>query len=260
MALRTRRSRHALSSDPSGGYQLNGRKFYSTGAPAADAIFVLAVDGAGETTSVIVPADATGLAVLDDWRGLGQRVTGSGTTILEDVAVDPLDVLPRWLDSAAPSTGTAAANLAHVAIDLGIARNAFEDAILLLRSARGQPAAVALHRLGACAAQLHGSEALFAETLGRLRAFGSTPLTVEAVQQFSLEVSIVKAHAGEVALAIGEALFDLAGEAAPDPALGLDRHWRNARTHTLHDPNRWRYLRIGDHLLNGRLPPRNRTN
>ncbi|EOD8933076.1 acyl-CoA dehydrogenase family protein [Pseudomonas aeruginosa] len=38
--------------------------------------------------------------------------------------------------------------------------------------------------------------------------------------------------------------------------LNLDRHWRNARTHTLHDPVRWKYHAIGNYQLNGVKPPR----
>ncbi len=38
--------------------------------------------------------------------------------------------------------------------------------------------------------------------------------------------------------------------------LGLDRFWRNARTHTLHDPVRWKYHAVGNYYLNDRLPPR----
>ena len=36
----------------------------------------------------------------------------------------------------------------------------------------------------------------------------------------------------------------------------LDRHWRNARVHTLHDPVRWKYHAIGAYRLNGTLPAR----
>jgi hypothetical protein len=36
----------------------------------------------------------------------------------------------------------------------------------------------------------------------------------------------------------------------------LDRHWRNAPTHTLHDPLRWNNFHVGNHVLNGIAPPR----
>ncbi|HCP30000.1 MAG TPA: SfnB family sulfur acquisition oxidoreductase, partial [Pseudomonas sp.] len=35
-----------------------------------------------------------------------------------------------------------------------------------------------------------------------------------------------------------------------------DRHWRNARVHTLHDPVRWKYHAVGAYHLNGTLPAR----
>ena len=34
----------------------------------------------------------------------------------------------------------------------------------------------------------------------------------------------------------------------------LDRHWRNGRVHTLHDPVRWKYQLLGNWVLNG-IPP-----
>jgi hypothetical protein len=36
----------------------------------------------------------------------------------------------------------------------------------------------------------------------------------------------------------------------------LDGHWRNARTHTLHDPVRYQYVSVGNYYLNDVLPPR----
>ena len=36
---------------------------------------------------------------------------------------------------------------------------------------------------------------------------------------------------------------------------GLDRHWRNARVHTLHDPVRWKYHAVGNYYLNDENPP-----
>lgn len=247
-----------LAAQPDGNYRLNGRKFYSTGAAGADFVSVLATGSDEQPSVAVVAAGSEGLSVLDDWRGLGQRGTGSGTTILDNVAVAVEDILPRWLNAEAPSTGTAAANLAHVGIDLGIARAALEDAVDLLAAADIPDDIVG--SIGGFSARLHASEALFAQALETLRSLVSTTLTVDAVQRFSLDVSVVKVHAGELAIDIAAGLLEIAGEFAVSEQAGLDRHWRNARTHTLHDPSRWRYLRIGDHALNGRLPPRNRTN
>lgn len=51
-------------------------------------------------------------------------------------------------------------------------------------------------------------------------------------------------------------LFELAGTRATLEEYNLDRHWRNARTHTLHDPVRWKFRHIGEYYLNGKNPPR----
>jgi alkylation response protein AidB-like acyl-CoA dehydrogenase len=55
-------------------------------------------------------------------------------------------------------------------------------------------------------------------------------------------------------------LFELAGTRSVLGKYNLDRHWRNARTHTLHDPARWKYHLIGNYLLNGVKPARHAWN
>ena len=57
-----------------------------------------------------------------------------------------------------------------------------------------------------------------------------------------------------------EKLFELAGSSATRAAHNLDRHWRNARVHTLHDPVRWKLHLIGNYRLNGKLPARHSWN
>ncbi len=64
----------------------------------------------------------------------------------------------------------------------------------------------------------------------------------------------------EAALEVSETLFDLAGAGATRAAHALDRHWRNARVHTLHDPVRWKYHLLGNYHLNGVFPRRHSWN
>jgi alkylation response protein AidB-like acyl-CoA dehydrogenase len=207
--------------------------------------------------TAILRSDAPGLTIKDDWDALGQRSTGSGTTLLDQVPVNANDLLPRWINQAQPSTATAEANLPHVALDLGLARGALEALARLLPAA---PDNWTLLSLGRLSARLVAGEELLRASLARLPVVEAERLTDASVRSFSLQVSVAKAQAADLALDAGEALFDLGGAAALDPALGLDRFWRDARTHTLHDPTRWRLLHIGNHALTGRLPPRNRTN
>ena len=71
----------------------------------------------------------------------------------------------------------------------------------------------------------------------------------------SLAVAAAKAFGGDVAVEVSTEIFALAGTRAADDRVNLHRHWRNARTHTLHDPNRWKYLHIGNFILRGVKPP-----
>ncbi|WP_205865711.1 acyl-CoA dehydrogenase family protein, partial [Mycolicibacterium porcinum] len=78
------------------GYVLSGRKYYSTGALFADWLIVRAShsDGSGQVPTAatpkaiaFVPRDARGVEVVDDWDGMGQRTTASGTVTLDAVEV-----------------------------------------------------------------------------------------------------------------------------------------------------------------------------
>ena len=78
----------------------------------------------------------------------------------------------------------------------------------------------------------------------------------QTVGEASLKVAEAKVLTTEIAILAGNKLHELAGTRSTLAQHGLDRHWRNARTHTLHDPVRWKYALIGNHALNGVLPPR----
>ena len=68
-------------------------------------------------------------------------------------------------------------------------------------------------------------------------------------------MAAAKAFGGETALRVATEIFDFSGASAADRKYGLDRHWRNARTHTLHDPARAKHVHIGRHLVDGIGPP-----
>jgi alkylation response protein AidB-like acyl-CoA dehydrogenase len=84
----------------------------------------------------------------------------------------------------------------------------------------------------------------------------SAPLTDESTARASIAVASAKAVGGEVSTEVASALFELAGTSATDDQHNLGRHWRNARTHSVHDPVRWKYHHIGNYVLNGVNPPR----
>jgi alkylation response protein AidB-like acyl-CoA dehydrogenase len=69
-------------------------------------------------------------------------------------------------------------------------------------------------------------------------------------------VAAAKALAQELAVEIASGALELAGTSSADQRHGLDRHWRNVRVHTLHDPARRKYVHIGNEFLNSVRPPR----
>jgi SfnB family sulfur acquisition oxidoreductase len=270
-ALSERGTRHArdyrtrLTRDPAGGWRLNGTKYYSTGALGADWIAVFAAKDDGELVFAYVPGDAPGVTVGQDWTAFGQRSTLSGTTTLEEVHVPDEHVLDYGLAPAIPRATISGAypQLQHAAIDAGIARGALEDGIAFVRTrARPWPdaeverasdeQATQLH-YGRLTTLVHAAEQLLRRAGELMDAARARP-SEEAVTAARLGVAEAKAFAGEVALEVSTALFESAGSSGVDAKHGLDRHWRNARTHTLHDPNRWKYVHVGNFVLNGVAP------
>jgi alkylation response protein AidB-like acyl-CoA dehydrogenase len=117
-----------------------------------------------------------------------------------------------------------------------------------------------LHEVGALAANLHAAQELLYVAGRTIDAIASEPLTAESSARASIAVAEAKILTTEIALEASEKLFDLAGSAATRARHALDRHWRNARVHTLHDPVRWKYHLIGNYELNGALPARHQWN
>jgi SfnB family sulfur acquisition oxidoreductase len=250
------------------GWRINGRKFYSTGALYAQRIPTSVIDEDGVQHLTFVPANATGLSVIDDWSGFGQRTTGSGSVMFDNVYVDADDVVPFQTAFERPTTVGPLAQILHAAIDTGIARAAYEDALHFVRT-RTRPwidsgiekavdDPLTLHSFGKLAIRLHAAEALL-ERAGEYLDRAQTETTANNLAEASIAVAEARAISTDISLAAGSTLFELAGSQATLAEHGLDRHWRNARVHTLHDPVRWKYHAIGNFYLNDVNPPRRGT-
>jgi SfnB family sulfur acquisition oxidoreductase len=250
------------------GWRINGRKFYSTGALYAQRIPTSVIDDDGIQQLAFVPANAAGLSVIDDWSGFGQRTTGSGSVVFENVYVDADDVVPFQTAFERPTTVGPLAQILHAAIDTGIARAAYEDALHFVRT-RTRPwidsgiekavdDPLTLHGFGKLSIRLHAAEALL-ERSGEYLDRAQAETTAENLAQASIAVAEARAISTEISLAASSTLFELAGSQATLAEHGLDRHWRNARVHTLHDPVRWKYHAIGNFYLNDVNPPRRGT-
>ncbi|WP_254407623.1 acyl-CoA dehydrogenase family protein [Streptomyces sp. GMY02] len=246
-------------------YLLNGQKHYSTGALFADWIPVLARAEDDALHVAYIPRDAPGVTVLDDWDGMGQRTTASGTVRLVDVAVPADRVVPHHLTFQGPQLHGAVAQLLHAAIDAGIAAAALAEAAEFVRTksrpwfesgyetAAEDP--LLIQRFGELALQVRAGEALLAAAADAVDA-ASADLTDDSAAEASIAVAAAKVRAAEAAVETSSALFEVAGTRSALDSLNLNRYWRDARTHTLHDPVRWKVQHIGRYVLSGTRPPR----
>jgi len=249
-----------------GGLAITGRKYYSTGALFADWIPAKVLDPEGRLVLAIVARDSAGLTVIDDWNGFGQRTTASGSVLFEQVPVTEDALLPMWQAATQPSLAGPVSQLIQAAIDAGIARAAVEETVSFVRERarpwldaqveRASDDPYVIRETGRLYTELHAAEAVLERAADRLDQIAAQPVTEDGVAQASIIVAKAKALTTEIALRASETLFELSGSRAVLAEDNLDRHWRNARTHTLHDPVRWKYYAIGNYELNGTKPRR----
>ncbi|MFG0321690.1 SfnB family sulfur acquisition oxidoreductase [Pseudomonas sp. zjy_15] len=247
-------------------YRISGEKFYSTGALFAHWVTVKALDDEGRQRLAFVRRGSPGLRIVDDWSGFGQRTTASGTVLLDQVPVDAELVIDNWRQRDIPNTQGAASQLIQAAIDAGIAEAAIDDAITFVREksrpwidanvdrASDDPYVIA--DIGRLKLEQHAAEALLRKAARVLDEVNAAPIDAASAARASIAVAEAKVLTTEIALQASEKLFELAGSRATLAEFNLDRHWRNARVHTLHDPVRWKYHAVGAYHLNGTLPAR----
>jgi len=248
------------------GYVISGQKFYSTGALFAHWVAVKALNDEGKVVMAFVRRGTEGLRIVDDWSGFGQRTTASGTVLLDQVAVDAELVVETWRLGETPGIQGAVSQLIQAAIDAGIARGALEDTISFVRERsrpwidakveRASDDLYVIADIGKLKIELHAAEALLRKAGQVLDQVSAAPITAQSAARASIAVAEAKVLTTEISLLASEKLFELAGSRATLAEFNLDRHWRNARVHTLHDPVRWKYHAVGAYQLNGTLPAR----
>lgn len=247
------------------GYLVTGEKFYSTGALFAHWVPIRVTDPDGNRVVAIVSRRSEGLTVIDDWSSFGQRTTASGTVILKNVRVNKDQILPSYQAYRNPTTRGPFSQIIHVAIDIGIARAAVNETIEFVKTrsrpwidakvetAREDP--LTIYQVGELYYQLHAAEALMERAALKVDRAASI-LDEPTVTTAALAVAEAKIAAADISIFATNRLFELAGTQSTLEKYHLDRHWRNARVHTLHDPVRWKYHAIGNYYLNDVAPPR----
>ena len=257
--------RTTLTPDGSGNWRLDGEKGYCTGALFADWIPVLAHRGVDGPMGVAwVPRSADGVEVTDNWAGMGQRTTASGTVRLTDVSVDDALVMGYAENFDGPQTYGAFAQVLHAAIDAGIARAALSEAAeFVTTKSRPYPDAgvdraaddpLIVHAFGEMELAVRSCEQLTAAA-ARTIDDADRELSEESAGAASLAVAAARAATTNASVSVTSRLFEVAGTRSALEGLNLNRHWRNARTHTLHDPAAWKVQHLGRYAIEGVLPP-----
>ena len=252
-----------------GGYRIDGTKGFCSGTRGSQMMTVSAHDPAtGKPVFGVVPTTRAGITVHDDWNPIGQRQTDSGSVSFEHVTLAPDEVLHR---SEVPPTPratlrTLVSQLVLTNLFVGIAQGALEEARRYVTQ-HGRPwitSGVAtatddpyvIQRFGEMRLQAVSAEALAtraAEALDDAWQKGAA-LTADERAHVALATSEAKIVAHRAALEVSENIFDACGARATGAPLALDRFWRNARVHTLHDPLDYRVRDVGRYALSGTLP------
>ncbi|QAY74019.1 acyl-CoA dehydrogenase [Agromyces protaetiae] len=253
------------------GYRLNGRKAFATGAAVADVVIsgAVAEGGALDGQLVVFALDRgrSGIRQLGDWDNIGYRASASGGVSFEDVIVTRDDVVGIDRDLPFSAVVTPGVQLLFGNIYLGIAEGALAQAAEL---ARKRPNSWFLsgveryaddpvtHRVfGELVSRTAAVEAL-ADKLNRQYddavALGHAT-TAEDRAAIELAVARLKVVSTEVGLEVASRVFEVTGASSTKTATGLDLHWRNIRTHSLHDPVDYKRIEVGAHFLNGTVQP-----
>ena len=219
----------------------------------------------GKPRIAFVERGNRGLRIIDDWSSFGQRTTASGTVLLENAFVPASHVIPAHLAYDVPTANGPVAQIIHAGVDLGIAQAAIDETIHFVRNytrpwidsgqEHGYEDLYSIAQIGDLKMRLHAAEAILNRAGRTVDAAMANP-NEDSVAAASIAVAEAKVLTTEIAIQATNKLFELAGTRSTLEEYNLDRHWRNARTHTLHDPVRWKFQAIGNYYLNNIKPPR----
>jgi alkylation response protein AidB-like acyl-CoA dehydrogenase len=248
-------------------YRLNGRKWYATGTAFADFASFSALDEEGQTVGILLPVDREGIKILDDWDGMGQRLTASGGVLLENVEVFPHEFATRGLDNLVGRHCSTLRQLHLAASAAGAVRNVLTDGLAYVR----RQARSAAHSMAETANQdpfvqqvigeiaansfvIDTAVAAAAMALDRtVAAFGkgNEAGIEEALVASALATARTQLVLGQLGPRSAERMFELGGGSATSRNNNFDRHWRNIRTVLNHNPLLHKSRVVGDYLLNG---------
>ena len=257
------------ATESNGGLLLNGIKGFCSGTRGSQRLLTTAIhEPTGQMLIAVLPTETPGITIHDDWDPIGQRQTDSTSVSFDNVPLAWSDVLHRPGAPSSPfrSLRGLLAQLILVNLYTGLAQGALSEARqYTLNEARPWAASgvaraaddpYTVHRYAEMHLTTTAAAALADSAAQQLQQAWEQgeDLQHEERGQVALASAEAKVLAHRAALSVGEGVFDVCGARSARAAQGLDRFWRNARTHTLHDPIDYKLRDIGRYALEGRLP------
>ncbi|MGZ0783550.1 acyl-CoA dehydrogenase family protein [Pseudomonas saponiphila] len=250
-------------------WRLNGEKFYSTGSIFSDWIDVYAQrsDTGGDVIAA-VRTRQPGIQQSDDWDGFGQRTTGSGTSRFNDAEVEAeniIDFATRFkyqtafyqLVLLATLAGIGRAALRDVAHEVRVRKRIYSHGNAPQVSADAQVQQV----VGEIAALVYAAEAAAVRAAAPAQQAYLARFAGDEVQERAanvaaeIESATAQVVVTELIQRATSELFNALGASDIRQGKALDRHWRNARTVSSHNPVIYKARIVGDWQINGNEPP-----
>ena len=252
-----------------GEWRISGEKFYSTGTLYADWIDVYAkrTDN-GRDVIALVNTHQNEVEREDDWDGFGQRLTGSGTTRFKHARVEQphvYDFSERFRYQTAFYQHVLLSTLAG--IGRAVVRDASQGVAQRKRIySHGNAPQVkqdvqVLQVVGQISSWTWAAEAAVDRATHSLqRAFelqlsGANEADLHAANvQAEVESARAQVVAVELVTRAATEFFNALGASDTRISKALDRHWRNARTVSSHNPVIYKIRNVGDWEVNRKDP------
>jgi alkylation response protein AidB-like acyl-CoA dehydrogenase len=216
-----------------GGFRITARKVFTSGAPTGDILMTGAILDTEEGPMVLhfgIPMNSPHVKVLDNWRTLGMRGTGSHDVVIDGHVVPEAAVAVRRKAGEWHPLFQIIATIAFplvYSVYLGVAEGARDIAIALAK--RREPSRHAIELAGRMETELQATRLAVQWMLDTVRL--NAP-SAESINQ----VMIGRQLAGQHAIASVEYAMELAGGAGFYRGAGLERRFRDiqaARYHPL---------------------------
>ena len=216
-----------------GGFSINARKVFTSGAPTGDLLMTGAVLETADGLTVLhfgIPMNSPHVKVLDTWHTLGMRGTGSHDVLIEGHIVPEAAVAMRrkageW-HPVFQTIATIAFPLIY-AVYLGVAESARDLAVSLVK--RKLPGRHTIELAGQMETELTAARLAHQHMLAAVRLNAPSAATVDQVM---IGRQLVERHA----IASVERAMEMAGGIGFFRSAGLERKFRDiqaARYHPL---------------------------